>query len=168
MDVFIEQIVARKKDIKDMLIYTAIAAVNALVIYLSFSISILKYIVLLIILGLAYGDYFLAITRNIEFEYMVTNGDLDIDTIISKKKRKRILSVSVKDFEVIASLKSDKLTSDIQQIKNVIHTESSPSADGLYFGVVNYKGARTVVVMEPSEKVLNALRSAAPRKVFID
>lgn len=168
MDVFIEQIVVKKKDIKDLLYYSIIGLGNLVLIYLMISVSFFKYLIPLIVICLAYGNYFLIIKRNIEFEYIVTNGDLDIDMIISKKKRKRIVSTNIKEFEVVAGIKSDKLTPEIQNIKNVVHTESSMEAEGLCFGVFNYNGRKTLLVMEPGEKVLNAIKAASPRKVFVD
>ncbi len=168
MDVFIEQIVVKKKDIKDLLYYSIIGLGNLVLIYLMISVSFFKYLIPLIVICLIYANYFLIIKRNIEFEYIVTNGDLDIDMIISKKKRKRIISTNIKEFEVVAGIKSDKLTPEIQNIKNVVHTESSMEAEGLYFGVFNYNGRKTLLVMEPGEKVLNAIKAASPRKVFVD
>lgn len=168
MDVFIEQLVVKKKDIKDLLYYSIIGLGNLLLIYLMISVSFFKYLIPLIVICLIYGNYFLIIKRNIEYEYIVTNGDLDIDIIISKKKRKRIVSTAIKEFEIISSIKSDKLTPEIQNIKNVIHTESSMEAEGLYFGVFSNKGRKTLLVLEPGEKVLNAIKAAAPRKVFVD
>ncbi len=168
MDVFIEQIVVKKKDIKDLLYYSIIGLGNLVLIYLMISVSFFKYLIPLIVICLIYANYFLIIKRNIEFEYIVTNGDLDIDMIISKKKRKRIISTNIKEFEVVAGIKSDKLTPEIQNIKNVVHTESSMGAEGLYFGVFNYNGRKTLLVMEPGEKVLNAIKAASPRKVFVD
>lgn len=168
MDVFIEQLVVKKKDIKDLLYYSIIGLGNLVLIYLMISVSFFKYLIPLIVICLIYANYFLIIKRNIEFEYIVTNGDLDIDIIISKKKRKRIVSTKIKEFELVASIKSDKLTPEIQNIKNVVHTESSMEAEGLYFGVFNCNGRKTLLVMEPGEKVLNAIKAASPRKVFVD
>ncbi|UKI37385.1 MAG: DUF6106 family protein [Clostridiales bacterium] len=45
--------------------------------------------VLLIDAGVVYGAYILITHFNVEYEYILTNGDIDIDKIIAKKKEKK-------------------------------------------------------------------------------
>jgi Holliday junction resolvasome RuvABC ATP-dependent DNA helicase subunit len=167
VDTFLEKIVPRKKNILDYLFMVIVIMVNIPLFYLTFSIGFLSYVIPLIIPCIIYLDYILITMRNVEYEYIITNSDLDIDTIINKKKRKRLLSVNIKDFELVASTSSDKITTEMRNIKNVIHTESSPTAEDLYFVVLTYNKKRTILIMEPGEKMLNAMHAVAPRKVFI-
>lgn len=167
MDTFLEKIVPRKKNILDYLFMVIVIMVNIPLFYLTFSIGFLSYVIPLIIPCIIYLDYILITMRNVEYEYIITNSDLDIDTIINKKKRKRLLSVNIKDFELVASTSSDKITTEMRNIKNVIHTESSPNSENLYFVVLTYNKKRTILIMEPGEKMLNAMHAVAPRKVFI-
>ena len=51
-------------------------------------------IAFLLLAGMGYGLWWLLTSLNIEYEYSVTNGDIDIDQITAKRKRKRIVSVS--------------------------------------------------------------------------
>src|SRR5690554_5559375 len=102
MDVFLEKIVERKKTSKDTLIsigiVLAIPVAFIVVVNIPFIGQLLRGFELIILVGLVYGAYHLIRSRNIEYEYIVTNGELDIDMIMARKKRKRIFSASSKDF----------------------------------------------------------------------
>lgn len=167
MDVFMEKIVAKKKDAKDTLFAAAMLLVGFIAILTVPVIPVVNSLWLFIDAGIVYGIYYLISTRNIEFEYIVTNGDLDIDKIISRRKRKRIFSASCKDFDVVARLNSDKYDNEARNIKNRIETVSSMQSPDVYFVTLSYKGERTIVFFEPDERMLNAFKTFIPRKVFI-
>ena len=102
MDTFMEKIVAKKQTPKDMLtkagIIIAIPVVYILIMNIPVISQFLSGLWLFLIAALIYGGYHLIRSRNIEYEYIVTNGDLDIDKIIARRKRKRIFSANCKDF----------------------------------------------------------------------
>ena len=101
---------------------------------------------------------------NLEFEYVYFNGDLDVDKIINKQSRKRVLSVNIKDMEVIAPTGSNELR-PYERLKE--YDFSSQNANNeTYEMVVKYKGDMVRVVFEPNKKILDGMRSMAPRKVF--
>ena len=54
-----------------------------------------------------YGFYVLKNNQRIEYDYTFTNGVLDIAKIINNSKRKRLLSMNVKDFEVVAPISDE-------------------------------------------------------------
>lgn len=43
--------------------------------------------------GSLYGGYILITNMSVEYEYIVTNGEMDIDKIIAKRRRKRLITV---------------------------------------------------------------------------
>ena len=116
--------------------------------------------------ALVYLAYRFITGRNIEFEYIVTNGELDIDKIIAKRKRKRIFSASCKDFEIVARVRSNSFSQSVQSIKNRIDASSSLSSTDAFFVTLNYKGERTLVIFEPDERMLNNFKIFIPRKVM--
>lgn len=166
MDVFIEKIVTKKKNAKDSAITLAIIVVGLILSMIIFSFKVTSSFAPFIIVGLIYGAYRLITTRNIEFEYAVTNGDLDIDKIISQRKRKRIFSASCKDFEIVAKPASVYFTQDMKNINKQIHAVSSIDSPDVYFVSLNYKGEKTVVYFEPDKRMLDAFKTYIPRKVF--
>lgn len=166
MDIFIEKIVQKRKDAKDYLIIAGV-----IIVALFLMLVVLNYIPgmgFFFMIGLGYIAYLIITTRNIEYEYAVTNGDLDIDKIIAQRKRKRIFSANCKNFEIVAKVKSSHFSNHYKNYKNQMNCASSLNNDNVYFIVLNYKNEQTVVYFEPSEKMLKNFKTFIPRKVFID
>lgn len=167
MDIFIEKIVAKKKNIQDYLIIFGIIIATIIIIPLVARIPLINTFTPLVAVGIIYFDYRLITARNIEFEYAVTNGDLDIDKIIAQRKRKRIFSANCKDFEIVARLKTNKdKAGPINNIKNRIEAVTSMDSDDVFFSILNYKGERTVVFFEPDDRMIKSFKTFIPRKVF--
>ena len=168
MDIFMEKLVTRKKTLTDHLITAGIIIAAALLIMVVLSIPILAQLGLSLIVaaGIAYLGYRLITSRNIEYEYIVTNGDLDIDVIISKRKRKRIFSANCREFDIVSPVKSSHFDQSVQNIRNRIDASSSRDSPDAYFVTLNYNGEKTLVIFEPTEKMLNNFRFYIPRKVF--
>jgi hypothetical protein len=168
MDIFMEKIVQKGRTPTDRLITIAIIIVTAIacLVFLNLS-KFLGMFGTILAAGVVYLAYRLIKSRNIEFEYIVTNGEIDIDKIMSKSRRKRIFSANCKDFDVVAKVKSDKYTQEVKNIQNKIMAASSMVAPDLYFFTLNYKGKRTIVYFEPDEKMLTSFRTFIPRNVFI-
>lgn len=166
MDTFIEKIVAKRKDFRDTLIIIGIVLVAFFLIPIVFNIPVVNNFGLLIATGIVYLAYRLIQARNIEYEYLVTNGDLDIDMIIAQRKRKRIFSANCKEFDIVAKVNSHHFNSSVQNIKNRIVAASDINSSDAYFTTLNYKGERTLVVFEPDERMLNNFRLFIPRKVI--
>lgn len=118
MDIFVERIIERKKNIIDYMVIFSIffgSLFVALLIILFFNINAIS-AALLIALG--YLVYYLISMRNVEFEYAFTNGELDIDKIIAQRKRKRLFSANCRDFEAFGKLDSKNFTDDIKISRN--------------------------------------------------
>ena len=167
MDTFIERLVTKKKGFKDNMITAGILTGAIILILLSLTVKVINQIGLGIFFaaGFVYLGYRLIASRNVEFEYIVTNGDLDIDKITAQRKRKRIFSASCKEFEILSPVKSNSFSQSVQSIKNRIDASSSIDSPGAYFATLNYKGAKTVVIFEPDEKMISNFKIFIPRKI---
>lgn len=168
MDMFIEKLVTKRKGFSDSLITAGIILGILVLIMLSLSIKAINDLGLGIFLaaGFIYLGYRLITSRNVEFEYIVTNGELDIDKITSKRKRKRIFSASCKEFEILSRVKSNSFSQSVQSIKNRIDASSSIDSPDAFFATLNYKGQKTLVIFEPDERMLNNFKIFIPRKIF--
>jgi len=166
MDIFIEKIVARKRTSIDLLINVGLVIVAIVVMFFVPTIPAISSYGIFIAAGLFYGVYYLSSSKNVEYEYAITNGDLDIDTIIARRKRKRIFSGNGKEFEILAKKNSSYFTPQIANITNKVIAVSSLDSPNVYFIVANYKGARTLVFFEPDQRMLTAFKTYNPRKVF--
>ena len=79
MDTFVEQIVRKKKDLKESLIVIGVllAAIVLTVVMWVY----LGALGAMLIVGVGYGAWWLITSQNKEYEYCVTEGDIDIDLI---------------------------------------------------------------------------------------
>ena len=106
-DVFIEVLVKRNRKATDTLMKTLLIAF----VVVLFAGGIL-FIPLLLPLGLIVGmvEWFFILPRfDVEYEYSFVNGEIDIDVIYSKEKRKHLESIDVDTFECVAIYGSHEL-----------------------------------------------------------
>lgn len=163
MDHYEEQLVAVKKGAKEgaltALIVLAVAAIAVL------SLWFLGMFFVIITAGAIYGAYWLISGLSTEMEYCVTNGDIDIDRIVAKRKRKRI--VSVRGGKILSLEKFDGTIP--AGFDRTVMAASSPTAAGCWrFTYHSKKNGRTQVIFEPSEAVLDELIGGLPRPLQIE
>ena len=170
MDTFMEKIVEKKKTPKDMAITAGIVLAALLAITILTNI-VLTYASLsgispLLWVGVIYGAFYLIRSRSIEYEYIVTNGDLDIDKIVAKRKRKRIFNGNCKGFDILARYRGTHYEHSMDGIKNRIEAVSTMQAEDIYFIVLNYKGERTIGFFQAIERIRDSFWKLNPRNVF--
>lgn len=166
MDTFIEKIVRRQKKTSDHLITAGLVFAGLILFLVVSNIQFLASFSLFIFAGIVYGIYYVSTTRNIEYEFILTNDELDIDKIVSRRKRKRIFSASCKNFDVLARVSSDKYTQEIKNMKKRIEAVSSINSPDVFFATLNYKGEKTVILFEPDERMLKLFKTYIPKKFF--
>ena len=153
MDTFIEQIVQKRKTGVDWLI--TVGLILAVLVLSFVSWLFLPGFSLFIMGGSIFGAWWLISGRNLEFEYSVTNGDIDIDQIIAKRKRKRLVSVSGRKVESLLPYDPAKTQTAYQR---VVMVAPSTQEDGLWcFTYHSKKNGHTLVIFQPDERVLKAL-----------
>lgn len=170
-DVFIEHMVKRRSDgrqiaVKLLIVVAAIVALLALFVLLSYVQSLFS-LMPLFIAGVVWGAWLLIRRRNLEFEYIVTNGELDVDKIIARRSRKRLVNVDCRKFDILAPMAQEYRNEyESSSITKKIDASSSPLSDKRWFAVFSDKdNARTLLVFEPNEKMLDVFRRLIPRKM---
>lgn len=120
MDKFYEQFIFTKKKPASV-IYNILFYVTGFFafIFLTGAVGLLsiKLFIGAALLGLAcYGIFRLKEDGYKEFEYIFTNGNLEIDAIINKKKRKKIFDEDVKNFEDFGHADQINIKNDYKKI----------------------------------------------------
>lgn len=158
MDTFFEQIVKKKKSPAEWAIMVGTLAVAIVLLFAMLNIPILMAMPILptlIMVGIGYGGWWLITGQNMEFEYCVTNGDIDIDLITAKRKRKRIVSVVGRKVESLLPYDAAKVNEKAYQ--RVVIAAPSKKESGLwYFTYHSKKNGHTLVVFQPEQRVLRA------------
>lgn len=169
-DIFHEKIVARKLRGIDytLMVVILLACVSLAWFVGAYLGQVLPSIVPLVIFGICLGLYFGYQRFQVEHEYSFTNGELDIDRIIAKKKRKRLLSVDVRTFELLAPMRK-AFAADFERLRpdaTILDVASSPKAEGRWYAAFPTKGGgRTLMIFEPNDDIINSIAAYIPRKI---
>lgn len=156
MDIFKEQIVKIKATPKTtgmkLLIWAAAAMVLAFVI-----LSPLNMFLAVAAIALFYGATVLTRKLDIEYEYVLTNGDLDIDKITAKRERRRILEIKCAEIEKIGKYNAEMKLHGKQFI-------CCNPGDDAYYLIAREKDEGVVcLIFAPNEKMKAAIKSCLPR-----
>ena len=166
MDIFMEKIVKRRRTAVDSVIIAATILIGLMLIMIVGSLSFLQSFMPVVLVAIAYFGYMLIRNRNVEYEYIVTNGELDIDMIIAQRKRKRVFSGSCKEFEIIAKMTSGQYNQSYENIKKRINAVTSMDSNEVYFISTEKDGEKILIFFEPHPKMIESFKKYIPRKVF--
>ena len=164
-DYFTEHLIKRQKGISDFLVmFLAAFAGVFITLFLFLSgllfVQLVGQILTIGVVALWWGVYFVVTSRSLEFEYILTNGELDVDKVIGRRKRKRLFSVNAKEIEIITAEKNYTGNAD------VVIDASSHSKNSVNFVLIALKdGKRTKVIFNPSEKMMKIFKVFCQRKV---
>ncbi len=165
MDTFFEQIVKKKKSPLEWLIIVGTVIAGLAVILLAWRYA--GFLAAFIIVAALYGGWWLLTSQNKEYEYCVTNGDIDIDLIIARRSRKRVVSVAGRKIEAL--LPYEKGAVSTAAFQRVLVAAPSGRVKGLwYFTYHSKKKGHTLIIFQPSERVLKALRGGLSKLVQMD
>ena len=163
MDTFFEQIVKKKKGPAE---WAIIAAVILAAVALMAVVWIFGILAVIATVGIVYGAWWLATTQNVEYEYCVTNGDIDVDKIIARRKRVRLVSVAGRKIRALAPYDPAK---PLGKFQRTVMVAPSLAEEGLwYFTYHSKKNGDTLVVFMPDARVLSALYDGLPKLVQMD
>lgn len=123
---------------------------------------------LLLVGAVVFGllTFFFAPKLDVEYEYLYVNGELDVDAIYSKQKRKRVGSYDVSELEILAPANSHALDSyrNNKSIKLVDYTSGDPQVKS-FIMVFNKDKGQVMVNVEIDDAIVADIRRMAPRKV---
>lgn len=161
LDYFTENIVKRKKDAKDIVL-SAIIVVGALLVFLILCyiglLTGLMQILFLFACGALWGAYILLGKLSIEYEYIVTNGEMDVDKIMQRRKRKRIITVKAKNIRSIEPIRADNTT--YKQVIDASRNDKNATDTYMLITEDNIK-----IIFNPSEKMLKIFAKFRPQSV---
>lgn len=162
MDTFFEQIIKIKLTGKVKTLITAIIVFDALLVcvLLYLSLFLAPTIMLLVVAGAIYGGYKLISLLSIEYEYIYTNGDLDVDKIVAKSNRKRMVSIKCSEVEKYGEYKGQPAPGSVKST----HIFCNPDSEGQVYLIAKDRNLGNVmIVMAPNERIRAELEKAIPR-----
>ena len=113
-------------------------------------------------------DYFCLPMLSVEYEYLFCAGELQIDRIYSKEKRKTAKNYKLEQMEVLAEEGSPKLDQyNNANLKTVDFTSGRPD-EKRFILIIHNEDAREKVYLELSDEMQKALKMNYPSKVNIN
>lgn len=155
MDNICEQLVEKSRTGSDkakaVLIILGMALVAAVLLFLAF---ITGFLVFLLLAGAAVaGGIYLLNGMEIEYEYIITNNELDIDKIIGRRKRKRMITVDLSRAE-------DFFRYPMQEEPDTdatVYASSGLEKDARYLFVVHKDYGKVGVIFNPNKITREAI-----------
>jgi hypothetical protein len=163
MDVLIEQLYKRKKTSLDIAVQ-ALIFLSTIILAMGFYFiaSLLpfgSFVGMLGIIGLVYLGYKLFMKYDLEYEYIYLNGEIDIDKIIAKSDRKRIITVKCTDFEKFGIYDANDSQIKNIQVDKSFNFSSNTGAKQYYAVLKHREFKKTLIIFEPEERIIADMKN---------
>ncbi|MDO5733278.1 MAG: hypothetical protein Q4P72_05795 [Eubacteriales bacterium] len=162
-DLFIEKIVPQRADASIYVKRLLLVLAFFLLVFLMLMLPSLASLWPLIFVGGGYAVYYVWTSMNLEHEYILVNEILDIDRIIAKRKRKRLIELTARDVEEAAPLSAEKLAHfrRASSLKLLDVSSRRPEAERYYLKC-RHDGENMLIIMDYEERIFMGLRRYNP------
>ncbi|MBO5930355.1 MAG: hypothetical protein J6Q27_03560 [Clostridia bacterium] len=166
MDIFCEFLVKKKSvadNLKKAALILACIAVCLTIVYVGFFLYRgMVPLIPILVAATIYGTVIYSRNFSLEYEYIFTNGVLDIDVIKGRATRKQLISVSCRKIEYMGPVTGVKPSQNA--VVNAMYDESRP---GKYVITFSNGGQKTDLYLQPPEKLLLNMQKYNPRNIHI-
>lgn len=169
-DVYVEHIVKHLPDAVSALKKTGIVAAAIVIPAVFMVVQAVSFLAPVAFVLCVWGGFKLFRMQSLEYEYIVTNGELDVDKIMGRAKRKRVVTVDARSFELFAPMtKEHEREYASQTINKTYDVASSKNSPDRWFALFNGKdGVRAILILDYDERVMNAMKPFIPRRAYSD
>lgn len=169
MDSFYEHLIAMRHTKKDIafkvLIWLAAFLLVFILVNIALSIPALMGFVVIIAVGVFYGATLLSKRLDIEYEAIVVNRDMDIDKIIAKSSRKRMVSIKLTEVEEYGNF-NESTKNNLSNRKFDFSLVCCNSGEEARYLVYRHpKKGVCFIVIEYNEKLENEILKSVSRTV---
>ena len=167
MDKLNERVVEAKVDGSTILSMAGTILVILVGVFLTLTVTPFALLVIVI------GVYLMTIVKDglkMEYEYSLTNGDIDVAKILSKSRRKDIRSISADNITYMDYADSDKVINDLDIKKGqaFIRDYSGIAEDGTRVAIYSSDGNKEAIeIFSFDEKCLNHMKDVLKMKSAI-
>lgn len=174
MDHFMEEVVVRhKRGLNDLLYILAniLMVITALLGVMSFQMMFMQFnvyvlIETLVFLGIAVLLFLRRDRLRTEYEYTFTNGDLDFAQVFNNQKRKTLGTMRVKNVEAFGPVDSNGFRKLIN-MPGLKRRNWFLNRDAkLYYFYYQKESAKNIIILEPSEELVEMIRKYLPHGAY--
>lgn len=165
-DIFCETIVKKKVTTQDRLKKMMTIIISALIIAITF-LMIPMFSPIIVAIVVAFNYFFLK-RFDIEYEYALTMNDLDVAKIMSKEKRKHLMTLDLKQADMIAPVTHQKTKDALPQSVKIVDCSSGETGRTVYSIIIKQDGKAIQFLFEPSEMMIQGIRKQFPSKTVME
>lgn len=162
MDNYSEQLVTKVRTTADTVKLVLTVLLSALIAAAAVFFALVTRFTLLILLGVAvfFFGFWLVSGMGIEYEYIITNTELDIDKIIGKRKRKRMITIDLTRTEDFAPINGTSPDCDVTV------RASTGLEKNIHYLLAEHKDyGKVKLIFNPNQKTRDAIALALPREL---
>ena len=163
-DTLYELLVARYNNMKNNLLKSLVMTLMIVFALIAIFLSPIFFPVALIIDALLY--IFVLPRFNVEYEYTLLRQDFDIDIIYNKSKRKKAVTLDLREAELIAPVSSSRLA-NFKTTATLDYSTGNPN-DKPYAIILPLNHNLNKILIQPDTAMVQHLRNVAPRVTFMD
>lgn len=160
MDCVCEQLVTKKRTGSDVL--KVIGLILAAAVVSMLCVLGMGYLSPILIFGVP-GSIALCVwlvkNVNSEYEYIITNNQMDVDKIIGKSRRKRMITI---DLSKAQDFTENEPPENVNRIKTTVHAASGNENDVAYLYAEHGDYGTVMLVFSPNEKIKKAIVQQVP------
>jgi len=165
MDTYSEQLVSRPSTgadkAKKLLISFAAILIASVLMFLS--IIFAAYSLILLVFVVLGGGVYIASNMDVEYEYIITNNEMDIDKIIGRRKRKRMVTLELSCAEAFAAYPpAEDISADV-----TVHATTGYEKNAAYMVVQHNTYGKVMLIFNPNQKTREAIMQEIPNQLRI-
>lgn len=160
MDVFFEQLVKVKRTTASTVLMLLSIATAAALCAVLFWLAGWFPILMVGVVATAYGEWKLLGFFHKEFEYIITNGTVDVDRIIAKSTRNRMIS-----FECTDILRIGRYNHAHPPVTDASEKLICGNKEEAYFLLVKKNSRKVLLVLNLNDKMLEAIKTSVPKNM---
>lgn len=166
-EVFKEYLIKQKKSQVDLAMQIGLV-VGAVVLSVASFLMGGDFIGPILIVGILFGTVYLFNRFSREYEYILTNNELDIDVIYNRTSRKRVITFDMKKIDIMASIKDDRHTAELNRGNFKVINASDNTNEANTYAIIaqSEKYGACKILITPNDALLEDLYRQAPNKVF--
>lgn len=161
-EVCVEALVRRPTTMQQKVLFYVLVGIAVVAAYLAITILPLAGIAAIAVGAAAYS---VKQGMDTEYEYAFFEGELSIDKVVANSRRKHLADYRMIDVQIIAPVNSAALAS-LHHRRTRKKDFSAGVQEGVQYAI--YLRDNLKVLFTPSEKLLAAMKKAAPQKVVME
>ncbi len=160
MDNFCEQLVAKKRTGADIAKIVLTLLGCSILGLAAIFFGLLTGFLVLILIGMAIIGIgmWLSSGFSVEYEYIVTNNEMDIDKILGKRKRKRMITVDISRTTAFERYPGQDTEADI-----IVHASTGTQEDAYCLVCEHNDYGKVRVIFNPNERTRDSIIKELPR-----